>query len=543
MRSRAVDTFSAVLIAVACGLVIGMAVVLACVHPRFTYVTLVGDDAGYYFGITRNFLLGHGFSYDRLHETNGFNPLEPLVLIPLFALLKPRLDAVDCYRVGVLATWVCAAAAMIPLAKLAGRLLDREGAKPEDRRLLRAAILLFYAGAVTTKGYYGMDAFFVLLLGLTYFAGVSARGPLAPGIGAAIVDGGLLGLLFLARVDSLPIVAVALAMAAGSAWVQGRGWTGLAGRLATFLAFTVPYIVWGQIHFGTWVPVSARMKTGFPQVDLPRSLDTILHSSLNSVDIAVVFVGLATAIGVALVDSRFLRSRSSLATVFADFPRIALLTLALGLGGRLAWLIVFSRFDVQAGYFILVYPFLALVPALIAARVGGFPARAAAALLALVAVLLIVGKCRTAWMRIEPITRGHGDDWESARQVEAIVKPGEVIFGGAFGMMGFISDRAWINGDGVANNQAYQDAIRDGAFADYLRDNHVAYVAASVPRAAGDDAVPANPFQFGVASGLYGAVDSVTVDGRDLVLESWSVRGGGSLFALFRYPPRSHPAE
>ena len=543
MSSRAARAVARTLIVLACGIVIGIGVVLAFVHPRFTYVTLTGDDAGYYFAIARNFLLGHGFSFDRLHETNGFNPLEPLLLIPFFALLRPRLDVVGCFHTGVLVTWVFAAAAMFPLAKLSDRLLAREGATAEDRLLLRNAVLLFYAAAVVLKGFYGMDAFLAVYLGLVYLARVSNRGLLAPGAKAAIVDGGLLGLLFLARVDSLPLVAASLALAAGSAWVGGGGWVRLVGRIATFLALILPYFAWGVMRFGTWMPVSARMKTSFPHLDLPGSLGTVFHSSLNAADIAAVFAGLATAAAIALIAARGLASRTELDRFFADSPRVALLALSLGIGGRLAWLVLFSRFDVQSGYFLLVYPLLALALAVAAARAGRLGSLTGTAALVAVALVLAAGRVRAASTRLEPILHGAADDWDFARRVHDVVRPDEVIYGGAFGMIGFAADRRWINGDGVANDLAYQDAIRAGALRSYLVSNRVDYVAINVPRLRGNDAVSPEPFQLQVRSALYDRADSVAVNGSDLVLKGWSIRGNGSLLALFRWPPASDTTD
>ena len=38
--------------------------VLFAADPRYSIYTLVGDDAGYYLAIARNFCLGHGLSFE-----------------------------------------------------------------------------------------------------------------------------------------------------------------------------------------------------------------------------------------------------------------------------------------------------------------------------------------------------------------------------------------------------------------------------------------------------------------------------------------------
>jgi len=45
-----------------------------------------------------------------------------------------------------------------------------------------------------------------------------------------------------------------------------------------------PFVARGHRQFGTWLPISARVKSSFPLVDLAQSLDTIRHTSLNARD-------------------------------------------------------------------------------------------------------------------------------------------------------------------------------------------------------------------------------------------------------------------
>src|SRR6478672_3150234 len=73
------------------GMVAGLVWVLFIAHPRFSLNTFIGDDAGYYFAIARNACLGFGISFDRLHATNGFNPLETLVLLAVDRVFVPGL--------------------------------------------------------------------------------------------------------------------------------------------------------------------------------------------------------------------------------------------------------------------------------------------------------------------------------------------------------------------------------------------------------------------------------------------------------------------
>src|SRR5262249_35498584 len=140
------------------------------------------------------------------------NPLMPLVLAPLDRLLAPGLGLVGCFRVGVLVTWGALVLSVLSLRSLARHVFAAAGMSADDLAAGSAAVLAFAAGLVALKGYYAMDAFLVLALGLAYLERAARLGPLTPGWRAALADGALLGGAVLARVDSVPLVASAFAM-------------------------------------------------------------------------------------------------------------------------------------------------------------------------------------------------------------------------------------------------------------------------------------------------------------------------------------------
>src|SRR5262249_36839272 len=47
---------------------------------------LLSDDAFYYFQVARHAVLGHSFSFDGVHPTNGFHPLFAWLCTPLYWL-------------------------------------------------------------------------------------------------------------------------------------------------------------------------------------------------------------------------------------------------------------------------------------------------------------------------------------------------------------------------------------------------------------------------------------------------------------------------
>lgn len=516
----------------AVAIVLALGAVLAFVEPRFLLGTLAGDDAGYYLAVARNACLGHGFSYDRIEPTNGFNPLMPALLIPLDRLLAPGLDLVACFRIGMLVAWAAAAWALISARALARRVLDAHGVPAGPRALATGAFLWFLAAFVVPKGYYGMDAFLTLGFGLAFLAGVADRGPLAPGRGAAVRDGLLLAGAVLARVDTLPLAAAAFLAMLREARREPGGMARLAGRAALFAAAILPYVAWNRVRFGEWLPISARLKSSFPHWDPAASLDVVLHSSLNAADVAMTFLALGGAV-LWLARGRRGRPRAGPGPAPPDAPGTAMTILALALAARLAWLLLWSRLDVQGSYVILAHPFVALAALVLATRAAGSRGLAIAALaLALLGLGLLGGKLRASLPAVRAIAAGDGDEWALGRRIHDAVAPDEVIYGGAFGLIGYIADRAWINGDGVANTRAYQQAIHDGRLAQHLAARSVDHVVVVTPPA---DVPPPGAIPVTAESLLLGGSDTIEVQGRDIVFGSRMRRNAGSMLWLVRW--------
>ncbi len=514
-------------------LFLAIGVVLATVHPRFLLGTLVGDDAGYYLAIARNACLGHAFSFDRLNPTNGFNPLMPLLLIPLDRLLAPGYDLATCIRIAVLVSWIAVGLSLVALWRLGGRVFEAYGLRGATGSAATGALLFFTTGFVALKGYYGMDAFLVLAFALAYLASVAREGPLAAGAGKALRDGVLLGGAVLSRVDSLPLVVAAFLVMASVARPGSRDVPRVLARAAVLLAVIGPWLAWNLLVFGDWLPISARLKSSFPHWDPMGSLDAVLRTSLNPADEAALFLGLLTAVVwlVADLTGRLRPERDSP----AHGARSAMGVLALYLAGRLIWLLLFSRLDVQGSYFVLVHPFLALAGLVLAVRVAGpraaLPAVAGVVLLGLA---LAGAKLKTALPEVRAIAAAQGDEWSIGRRIHDAVGSEDVLYGGAFGLVGFVADRAWINGDGVANDRAYQDAILRGETAAHLALAGVDYVvvAVSPPREPGTE-----PFAMTIVSHLHGALDSLRLDPTDIVLRERMRRNGGTDVWLVRWAP------
>lgn len=511
-------------------------------NPRLSVSALVGDDIGYYFAIARNWCLGYGVSFDRVHATNGFNPLMTVLLIAADRALAPGLDLMRCYRVGLLVSYLAVLVSIPLYLRMTGRFLGRERVPGELRTVALAAAAAFYVFFVVPKKLYGMDAALMLPLGILWVDRLLARGALAPHPRAALCDGILLGLLVLTRVDSLPMVAatfVILLLQPAPPGARARAFVPAAAACALLL---VPYFAWSRVTFGAWLPVSARIKSAFPHLDLAASFQVVHHSSLNAVDQASFLFAFLVALAVILrgaVDA----AQGRLAQRLASPRAAALCAFALYLVARITYMLGFSRVDVQGGYLILAHVWNALVLLLgfeaLARRERGRRLAAAVALgWIAVSLLLLAAKVRSPARLLNAPGHPPGDEVAIAADLRAATRRDDVLYGGAFGLIGFLTDRAWINGDGVANTYDYQDAIAGGRLNDWLQRSGVTRVVFLVDDSVG---VRARPIRLDVQGALSGRVDSLWVRPRDVERMHWSARGfahqRGGWVVLARYEP------
>jgi hypothetical protein len=522
-------------------LLIGIGVYLLGGDPRISSLALVGDDAGYYLNFARNHCLGHGVSFDRLHPSNGFNPLYTLLLIAAFESAPVELSTLNCYRIGVLLDFAAIVASVVLVRAIVARFVDRDGRHAGWHRFGVAVCTAFYVFFVCPKSYYGMDTPLVLLLGSAYLVAVLRGGLLSRR--RAALDGALLGLLFLARVDTLPFLLAAYLMVALSA----PSWRGAATAVGLRLPFTLivvgPYLAWGHSRFGTWMPISARLKTSFPHWRPRESLDAILGTSLNLPDQILFAVAFLAACALLLVGARRLR-RDGSGPHRTSIENAVLGLLGLYVAARLGYMLFFSRLDVQGNYAILAHVFTILVFVRVlqhlAARAGRFrmpsPSLVGAGYLMLLVVStgLLAAKLRTHHGQRLLHERGYRSDVELGLEIAGLTDGRDVVFGGAFGMAGFFSDRAWMNADGVANTFEYQVAVGADRLEDYLRQNGVTLL---VYAPAGGDSSASGEQSISVVSPLFQRASTVRVGAEDVVRDIPIVRRAGRV-RVARYHSR-----
>lgn len=210
---------------------LGGALLAVLVSPA----TFMVDDAWFYLQIGRNLALGLGSTFDGETLTNGYHPLWQAVVALLGLVSTDR-------------TWMLYSALSLQIVAVV------------------AALGLLYAHAVRRGAPWPIGLPLALLLSQYTDKGWLSEGPLVALLLAAVLStqgvasGVLLGLLFLARLDTVFFVGALLVLRRCPRTALGAA------------AIAVPWVLYTLATTGHLVPVSGAIKSTFPVPDLSDPL-------------------------------------------------------------------------------------------------------------------------------------------------------------------------------------------------------------------------------------------------------------------------------
>ncbi len=452
--------------------------------------TLTFDDAYYFFEIGSNLADGHGFTFDRINETNGFMPLWQAITVPFFAAGLEGETAARVLLEVQLVTWLAAAVVMartidgtvagFPRLAAAGR----DAAAPV---VIGVATIGFtalvgspYVLRTLTNGLESgiTDLLYALLLA----AAVRHRGDLVTSttsrqrLGLSV----LLSLTFLGRTDALVLLGTlglwSLAqLRAATGTEQATAGSGALRRIVELFALpalvVVAYLSWNAVAFGTPIQISGVVKRVTPG--------------------ATELIGMA--IVVALAAFAAVRSWRRRATLSADerFPRVAIIWSSTG------WFAAFLVLTV--GYYVLlsaqqwlwyfaphvVYLLLlggALLVDFAEAAVAEAPKRhtpmRALAPVAALFILPLVVSLPLQWSKLtDPNQRSiQLANRDAGLWISANLPPDAVLGSWDAGVVGYFADQPVVNLDGVVNSIDWYHAQRDGTTGAFLDESGVSYL-------------------------------------------------------------------
>jgi hypothetical protein len=423
-------------------------------------VTVVTDDAFYYFKTARNIVAGHGSTFDGIHPTNGYHPLWMALAVPVVPLAPEPLSLV---RVALGLSVVFSFLTALFLYLVLRRVTDLWYVPA------LGLILYFLNPRSAVSSLNGLETalstlLFTVLLWLIFS---EAQGTVGRA-GMHALLGLLLGLLFLARTDNVFFMAAfyVAAILLGGKEVRLRRAL-VMGTVATLAV--LPWLAWSWAKFGSPVQVSG-LSIPYVEQELYRldghtAADAIGHGLKRFA--AFLMEGLRGELGYsrlvsfpAIAVSLLLLARRWRG-LSAPVRRAFLILLALGVAS-LAQVFVHTavRWYPRPWYFdqllVLLPLFFALALAVLATAWAALRTRAAQWLVG--AALVGVAAFQTT-MSVQTLSKG---EWpwakqmlDAARWLRENTKEGEVAAAFNAGIIGYFSERPVVNLDGAINNAAY----------------------------------------------------------------------------------------
>ncbi|MBT3202365.1 MAG: hypothetical protein HN350_20890 [Phycisphaerales bacterium] len=429
-------------------------------------LTVVPDDVGYFFEIGRNLAETGRSTFDGLYQTNGYQPLWGWIVTGMHALGQSSPETM--LRAGlVLQLAMVAGAGVLVVAAL--------------RRLFRPMTCLAVSVLLTVltliPAVNGMESsLLILMLAVLLWA----AGRLAVVQGAtrwgSLVFGVLLGLVMLARLDMVFLGMFTCGLLFLRAVCDKHNRSVWWGRfLLVSLGATVvvaPYLVYNHVVFGRIMPISGLLKSSFPVPGLYVPAGWVFRTRMW---------GCLAAAGLYLVWF-IVRRRWRSSDAHRGYETL-LAVLAASVCAHFAHTVLFMRWAVMPWHFLPYALFASLLAALIIrgfisiSSRWGFAQRAGWMAWPVIVLLAVGGGVVAARRyRQNPDVNWQVRTYEAALWARESTAP-EAIFGYKdAGVFGYFSDRRTVNLDGIVNNLAYQQALRDGRLGEYLRSNGVEYL-------------------------------------------------------------------
>jgi hypothetical protein len=448
---------------------IGIVVVaLSCVcwlvlrNPMGAILSLLSDDAFYYFKIAQNINGGAGCTFDGIAPTNGFHPLWMLFLTAVFGIAGSSLIAPALVVIGV-GFLIC-----IAVLVLLYRLIEKFVAPGYGAVAVAACLLPNVLTAMTNGLETGLEIMMILII-MWY---VYQHGALDADSSRsrALMLGVLLGIATLCRLDAVFLFLGAIAMTIASMVILRPAPNAGPARLlligAGFGLAVTPYFVWNLVEFGHLTPISGAVKSTFP------SISENAFKIGGDKKFGAVAISLLTGILALLFLTGPMRERTWRAILCSPLAMLALACFM-----HFVHTVLFLDWGVYWWHYALYGLALAIAIAKLAHRATARRAwTRRLAVTALVAVFVTVAAATQ--VRILKIKgQQHGGWLQAAEWARDHTPPGSVFAINDAGLFGYFSRRPTINLDGKANGYEYLRSLKADEVEDYLTRNNTAYVA------------------------------------------------------------------
>ena len=406
------------------------------------------DDAFFYLKIADHIRQGLGSTFDGLNPTNGYHPLYMVMLAGL-SFITP-LQGYAGVRAAFVFDTVLFLAFLVCVAAVARRL---GFSRTWTITIPIACVPLAFVAD------YGMETNLVLLAAWALLLVATTLGDTRQ----TALFGAIGALLVLSRLDAVLLLG---AMTVGVLWPQrDRPLRALAVDAAVMVAPAVLALVcfaaWNTYAYGSSATVSSVLKSGSPEVG--RFLSNALVEMKSPERFVILGAWLVSAVTLIYATRR-------------QTPgNILLGALALWHIGYVTILLLSLRGGIAEWYIALPFSFLPLMAAALAADFVQRPR-----LVRLVATGIVIAGVSLTLLEVR-FWLSRGWFFDDVRRMAAWIsselpRSAHLYQVDHSGLVGYFADRSVINGDGLVNSWAYQDALRDRTIPQYLTAHGVEYI-------------------------------------------------------------------
>jgi hypothetical protein len=492
---------------------------------RIERVSMLEDDAFYYFGVARNIGEGHGSTFAGAIMTNGYHPLWLLVLVPV--------------------TWVARSADILVLAVLVVHGVLWAASVREAFRIGRAAgswhgaaagIAVYSVLAVMTGhlAFNGMESALVLYLflvlmrlGLTGGRDRGLRGDLRMGI--------VLALICLTRLDAafgaIPVALVLLVDGRPSWRLMFRRAVALGAPTAVALGV---YLAINEVVFGTATPVSGQTKAlGAPGDNIDQLWGFLQLGQYEGRRLWLGAVGLAI-VALAAVTRRWQATR--------PLGRLMAMTLALVVGQAIlvTYLVLSTSFMASFAWYhfqVALFAFggTVLLASWSVARVGA-PARLVCLGLAGLVVVASVAEAVVKYREPKREAAFAAADFVDAELPEDAM----IAMGDRAGYFGYLAERPLLHLEGLVADADFLHQVERGDALERMNEEDVDYYVTNARMGVPILMDGRRCWRFVEPPYTFGPTFEVTVCGEDLL---FLADDGEKALSLWRYRPELNPAD
>ena len=412
------------------------------------------DDSFFYIKTAYNFSIGYGSTFDRVDLTNGYHPLWFLILsayfsaVNLFSAFTPELY----YRYTVVLILLINAITIYTLY-----LYFRK----TDNGKFNKQIILFiplYLTFVAIRDF-GMETHLLCLIIAIYLYVKSEE--VSSGRIRFILKGILLALIFLTRIDYLFTVIPVIIISDYLTTVKQFRKKYLLCSFISLLAVTLIYFSSNYFFFGEMLPVTAKIKSTFPETQLFHNIGKLLEPGAFTNQFAkTVYTAVIILLFILFsfkdkFKNTFTKSDYFLFGVCCASFVYLLLNILINKHALKEWYVAFPAF----------------VSSLMLVRILYLFPRTY--MLSLTFFILM-------FFFMFYVTRIENPKWNSAYYYSKEIKKNTVEEDKIFmidlsGIIGFFSERRIVNGDGLINSYEYQKYLSTNNLTEYFKDKNIDY--------------------------------------------------------------------